>query len=337
MYCYRLCLAFLTSPESWYQKIFNKELLSHFNEAYVPGTEIKETYNVSSVLFAESFFKEKKTKLYICSCGLKYEISLCEYPEVISNCLNCKEEIGGIYHSMVKREGHVCVVLNEESKEKKLYNDYETRKWGEKYDKKNQAPNNKMYEYYYKIITLKDLKQKAITQINNEATKGLQFVSYNFFKEENKSMMRQMNQISYRLLSLILYSLIHFGHMLNFITDSQLKTILDPKKTCIDYIKTNWILLVKELEKEKITNPYIFLNMIFSPDIKNILCRFPTFNTNEMRNNFESAITQFINSAVQQYSDFESQYKTQNENSLTSKKNSLNYILQETISPKEYI
>lgn len=148
-----------------------------------------------------------------------------------------------------------------------------------------------------------------MTFINNECTKGIVSVSYSFFRQKNK-WMRQMNQITYRLLSLILYSLLHFANMLNFITTNTLKTMLTEEKTCF-YIKSNWEILSQELIKLNINNPYIFLNMIFS-DIETAISQHSSFNTKEERNAFEQSINNIVINAKERYSNFTSSYSKQN-------------------------
>ena len=103
---------------------------------------------------------------YICPCGQWYEVSPCGFPMYISGCINCFEKIGGEGHVPVDREGHFRIL-------------------------KNQAQNK-----YFMIS-----KEK---QNDKNENKGIQKNTFDYYKNNNKKI-RNLNQISYRLLNSIIY------------------------------------------------------------------------------------------------------------------------------------
>ena len=57
---------------------------------------------------------EPSQGVYICSCGNFYSIPPWGFPTETKNCPICKQKIGGLYHKLIEREGHITIYLKEE-------------------------------------------------------------------------------------------------------------------------------------------------------------------------------------------------------------------------------
>ena len=119
-------------------------------------------------------------------------------------------------------------------------------------------------------MTLPDFKQKYIDNLYKN-DKGLHRIEENYFKQNDK-LVRNLSQISYRLLNYILYSHLFFAKLYTGVSENFDK-YLPEKKTNADNslirlswgetINECWILLKKELSKKDINYPEIFMNFIF--------------------------------------------------------------------------
>ena len=101
-----------------------------------------------------------------------------------------------------------------------------------------------------------------------------------------------MNDITYRILSFILYSCIYYSEKLGFIRKDDLKIFYftdgNEKSNDIQFIlKKIWEILIEELVKKEINNIQCFLNMIIPELSKIIIKNKEIMNKHDQRDEFE--------------------------------------------------
>ena len=108
-------------------------------------------------------------------------------------------------------------------------------------------------------MTIEQFKEKKIKPLYNKE-KGLNKIDISYFKKDNK-IIRNLSQISYRLLNYILYCHLFFAKL--YTNSDKFDSYLPEGMKWIDMIKECFILLKKELEKKGIKEIEIFMNCIF--------------------------------------------------------------------------
>ena len=108
-------------------------------------------------------------------------------------------------------------------------------------------------------MTREKFKQDYIEPLYKKE-KGLNIIDENKFKKENK-VIRNLSQISYRLLNYILYSHLFFARIITNLNDFD--NYLPKGMSWFGTIKECFILLQKELEKKGIKKSEIFMNVVF--------------------------------------------------------------------------
>ena len=131
-----------------------------------------------------------------------------------------------------------------------------------------------------KCRTKKDFKEKYIINLYNKE-KGLNEIDANKFQKDNK-IIRNLSQISYRLLNYILYCHLFFARLYTNL-DDKFDIYLPKGMNWFNTIYECYILLKKELEKKGIKQIGIFMNYIFK-DL------FDKLHNRECINNFEELI-----------------------------------------------
>ena len=117
-------------------------------------------------------------------------------------------------------------------------------------------------------MTLKDFEEKYMNKLY-EKYKGLPTdIDINYYLKDNK-IIRNLSQISYRLLNYILYSNLFFARI--FTKQERFDKYKPKEMSWGEIINESYILLKKELEKKEINSIEIFMNYIFKEIIKNLL------------------------------------------------------------------
>jgi len=124
--------------------------------------------------------------------------------------------------------------------------------------KKNKDKRDKLYKINY--MTLKQFEEKYMNKLY-EKEKGLTInIDKNYYLRDNK-IIRNLSQISYRLLKYILYSHLFFVRL--FTKKDRFDNFKPKDMSWGEIINKNFILLKKELSKEEIDSIEIFMNYIF--------------------------------------------------------------------------
>ena len=185
-------------------------------------------------------------------------------------CPNCEKPIGSekknIYNEydirIVKRDNYFRIFKDDKEIEK-IQKDYHKRDLLQKIN----------------YMTFKEFKEKYINS-SQENEKGVLKIEKNTFKNDDK-FIRNLSQVSYRLLNYILYSHLFFARILTERKD--FKNYLPEGMNFVETLNECWILLKNELSKEGIYSIDKFMNYIF-------VDLFPKLNEEECINDYERFI-----------------------------------------------
>ena len=304
LYSHKLALiSSMSDKKSLYSKLISPQIINNINNSYIPGGEPNDSLKIESGEQIKKYFEEGKGEaVYMCSCNYFYTVSGCGKPMVTFQCKNCGELIGGTNHIMVKREGHVRIIK----------------------DNENKDGNNCKY-----LSQLMDEVEKE-KQIQ---FKGFHPVKYEFFIKKNKNV-RKMNDITYRILSFIFFSCIYWSEKLEFFNENNIQSFFingnKQNNDILFILKIIWEILIEELIKREINNIQCFLNMIFPELSKIILENQKAMNKHKEREEFELLCNQVIENAILNYNNYYIIYNKNNKEILEIKDHTIKSILQET-------
>ena len=276
----------MSLPETFYSEIISPKISENIKNLYIPGGEPNFTLKMVSLQEIENLINMKADEIlggfYMCSCGSSYFVDACRRPTETYNCKNCGQVIGGEGHKIKKREGHTRILFREGEN----YSEGETK-------------------------TLNQLRK----EVENEKSlhfKGILKVGYDIFKEQNKKV-RNMHNVTYRILSYIFYSCLFYCEKLQYITKDNFNYSFfdgnNTKKNNISFILEElWEILIEELKKEKINNIECFLNMIMPELSKVIIENKYIMNNNDEREKFEGLCNNIIIKSISKYNNYDKTY-----------------------------
>ena len=285
-----------------YVSLYDKSKISYLTEKCYPGSN--PIYKPIYELFGKinNHFKEKSNEgCYICLCEKGFYHSVPSgFPgdyEKNMKCPNCGGPIGAKYIEeetgkkliIIKREGYVRIFKDQDEIDK---------------TKDESGKNKKLQEINY--MTIDEFKEKHINKLYKD-DKGLHTIQDNYFKRDDK-LVRNLSQISYRLLNYILYSHLFFAKLFTGVSENFDKYL--PEKKCKEddsksrmnwgeTINECWILLKKELSKQNINYPEIFMNFTFK-DLYNKLNDQECINDYESLIDFENKLEELIQKKIEQ-------------------------------------
>ena len=299
-YGYRYCLNEISEKhkndeEYIYSYLYDQDNLDHIDEKFYPGSDTKEEPYYELYNKIENHFEKIPNQgCYVCLCDKGYYHSVPSgfpsYSEVNNKCQNCQKPIGSTVKYLEEKD--------EKKNNVRLYKIYETIK-RENYirifkdkDEIDMLSRNK--DKYYKLrdlnyMTLEEFKTKYIKSLYNKE-KGLNKIDKNNFKKDNKKI-RNLSQLSYRLLNYILYSHLFFAKLVT--QSDQFNDYLPKGMEWFETIKECFILLNNELEKKGIKKIDIFMNFIFN-DLFKILHNKKCITNYEELIKFENELEKLI-------------------------------------------
>ena len=157
----------------------------------------------------------------MCSCNYFYTVGSCGMPMEIFPCKNCGNNIGGTNHKIFQRPGHV-----------KIINDNELNDGNCKYLKQlmNEVENERRKQF-----------------------KGFHKVKYEFFMKNKK--VRNISNITYRILSFIFYSCIYWSEKLEFLNRNNIQNFYfingNTQNNDIFYFKSNMENFNRRINKKR--------------------------------------------------------------------------------------
>ena len=277
----------INNSQCFYNEILKKNSSNFIMNNFIPGTfpvinEYLKSYNE---------LKEKlKVRLnnfgyYICSdCGFLYEVRPCGFPMTKEKCPN-GHIIGGTNYICFKKD---IRVFYEQSDIQKCINYWKNPDWHNSYIS----------------TTLSDFKSNYVDNCDIKPKKGItNNCDYRQFEE--KSPIRDINIITFRILNFILYSYLLGGFILNNINKNEVQNYLVENlfpHTLFGILKKNWELLNIYLREIGIDNIQIFLNMIFTKLIE-FIKNLKSVDTVDKLLAFEKEVDKYIMSLISKKED----------------------------------
>ena len=323
IYLYKLALLVsISSKDNYYSKLLSNSAKQTIDNSYNPGVDPLINARITGYYFVKSMFDSPDFKrpenfspgVYRCDCGYVYQLIDCGFPWDIYKCSNCRKDIGGEHHNLVSRPGHVRVIINKEE-EKFLHT------------KKYRWVQEKRYLFW------KDYKAEMEKIIDKEP-KGVPQNEFDIFSTEDK-IVRNLDQVSYRLLNLVFFSCVYFSHLMKCISKEELKSYTCNNHTCLEMLKVSFNCLEKALYLSSINNSVMFLNTIM-PTLYNHIKDVKVFDTKKHRNDFEIKVAKDINKEIKSFeTNSFKKYIKENIKLLGTNKDSIEGMINEIHSPSE--
>ena len=295
LYGYRYCLSILSISESKktiYYPFYEKNKIKCFKEKYYPGNDTKHNELFSNVI---NHFKIKKDQgCYVCLCSNPYYHSIPSgYPsknDLNKTCPKCKQNIGWI--SSKKNEDWKIVKRND------YYRIFKDKNDLEKFKK-----NNKFVDI--NCMTLKEF-QKEYMYKSFKSEIGIYVGTKDSFKNNNK-IVRNLSQISYRLLNFILYSNLFFARIIA--EKSEIDKYLPKNMSWNEILYQIWNSLNNELLNVNIDSIEKFMNYIFV-NIFPLLINIEAIDKYDTLVEIEDKLEKEIQNCIKNYEQY---YKNLNE------------------------
>ena len=270
LFGYRYCLNELLSDEIdddinndnnknyIYSSLYDKANSSYLSDKYYPGSDTRDEPYYELYSKIQNHFNEKPNDgCYVCLCPKGFYHSVPSgFPgikELDMHCLYCKKEIGTIQKETVKE--NELKTENEIVNREKYFRIFKDEKEINLCKKNNR---DKLYKINY--MTLKEFEEKYMNKLY-EKEKGLpNNFDKNYYLRDNK-IIRNLSQISYRLLNYILYSNLFFARL--FTNQEKFDKYKPKDMTWGETINESYILLKKELSQKGIVSIELFMNEIF--------------------------------------------------------------------------
>ena len=274
LYGYRYCLNELISDDIdednnendkdyLYSSLYQKGNINYLAEKYYPGSDTRDEPYYELFSKIQNHFIEKPNEgCYVCLCSKGFYHSVPSgfpgYKEAGGKCQNCGKEIGTIRKD----------VLEENNGLKTVYEFVKRENYFRIFKDQNDLniTKEKARENLFKInhMTLKDFESKYMDRLY-EKEKGLPTnIDKNYYLRDNK-VIRNLSQVSYRLLNYILYSHLFFAKIFtrNDRFDRCKPKDKEKEMSWGEIIRESFILLKNELLKKGIDSIDIFMNYIF--------------------------------------------------------------------------
>ena len=185
-------------------------------------------------------------------------------------------------------------------------------------------------------MTLQQYKKEIIDKRPAIYYKGIFREPQNNFIAEKKEI-REMNILTYKILHFILFSHLFFANCYGLINDNKLKEYEVENMSCIEILEADYNFIRDYLKDNGGYIIQIYLHYIFDSLIKKLQNSISTFNTPEMRNNFEREVNDLLINLtnINLYKKYEAKYLEAN-NQTSIDLNSIKSIILEINSPDYY-
>ena len=290
------------SKSNIYYKLYNqsKTNLDNINSSYFPGNDIEEKniYNLLSKIEDHFSGENEKKGCYVCLCNGKgyyhNDNILCENKTTI----NCKE-CGKI---LWKNESFIPFFI----KLKPVKSDTYFRIFKDEKDFENNKNDFlSRYEERINYLTKEQFVNKFVRE-EFKSEKGITKIKLLHLKRNNK-VIRNLSQVSYRLLNFILYSHLFFARVF---TDNKKIDIYLPegKISWMEMLTNCWELLNNELNKYNINDIEAFMDYIFC-GLFEILKGTKEINDYDELIKLEEKVEKFISEKIKIFSEEDKIYK----------------------------
>ena len=278
---------------NFYSDLLSNDCFKTLSENFIPG----KTASINKYKESYEIIKENLSKYplsygaYVCSCGLHYSLENNTFPTNIFQCIDCHENIGGTNMNLFKREGHMRIFINSETRTKILKNN------------KIKINNMLLNEFYDNIV----IKQLNMEERYKDNKRFMGCSKKDFLKLEN---IRNLEIIPFRIINFILFSHLFISRLLNYINDENLQIFTVKGMSIFESLEADWDILDKFLRQKKIKNVQIFLNAIF-PGIQILINNCDYFENHQKYINFENLVQIMINDSLKNRKDIKN-YKNMN-------------------------
>ena len=297
LFGYRYILNELSSENQngIYYSIYKKSNFNYLKEKLYPGNDTEYNREFSKIV---EHFKTNES-CYICLCKkYSYHVFL-KSEEKDMKCPKCGKK-------------KFVWIFKDDKEIESLIKDKYKRNSIEKLD----------------FLTFEEFKEKYINT-SQRKEKGLFITDKNSFKNDNK-IIRNLSQISYRLLNYILYTHLFFARLIT--NKKEFKYYLPKGMNFTETLYNCWIILKNELLKVEIYSIEKFMNYIF-------VDLFPILNKKECINDYDSLI-KFEDELEIHIQESIKKYKKEGDNLNLNKKNedstSFVNLLKENFTSSEY-
>ena len=284
LYGYRYILNELSSQnkKGIYYPIYNKNKVNFWKKKLYPGNDTES--NRVFIYIIEHFKYKPKECCYIClgkNCSYhSVPFGSPEFEELNKKCQKSKRLIEAKKKVFIPRAKTIYNENEKENDKQDIY--YRIFKDDEEIEelKKDIFKRDKIKNINY--MTLKQFKEYIIYFAESQKKeKGIFKTDKDSFKNNNK-IIRNLSQISYRLLNYILYTHLFFARL---ITDNKndFDIYLPKGMTWVETLNECWIILKNELVKKEIYSIEKFMNYIF-------IDLFPILNKKENINDYKNLI-----------------------------------------------
>ena len=323
LYGFRFCvqtLDYSLETENFYSLFFKDNYLENLKKSYVPGNDYPDIPKLNSLVQIENHVINypDDNGCYVCSCGFYYSLEPSGFPNENHKfkCPVCQKDIGASNQGMIIRKGHYRIFKDKEQKEEQM----------SKYGNCDENFPNRTLEQY---------KKEVIEPILKNYNYGINRTSKNKFLEKDKNI-RNMSQITYRLLNFLLYNHLFFAKCLNYIPEEQMKNYLHENMSCLEIMRKDWEFLKEALEVKNITSIQIFINLIFKR-LSDLIKHCNLMNNQNDRDEFEKKVEILVSKCIEEYPNFEKKYLECNEANLDLNVYDIRTIVSELIQPTEEI
>eukprot|EP00833_Pecoramyces_ruminatium_P011837 jgi/Orpsp1_1/1185869/evm.model.c7180000095707.1 len=185
---------------------------------------------------------------------------------------------------------------------------------------------------------------RADAEKENIPIRGFKQSKRDFFIDTKKQV-RNISQVTYRILSFIFYSCIYYNEKLEYINSNDIKKFYysdaqRKNQSILFILEEIWKLLIDELIKRNVNNIRCFLNLIIPEITKLIINNNSGLETLEERNSFENKCNIVIENEIANYMNNSETYIRNNKLILDIKEDTMKAILQETTNldklPEKY-
>ena len=316
LFSYRFCLnvLFYENNDGIYHSLYEEDKIKYIKEKFYPCNDAKVNLVYSQIL---DHFKEKPEEgCYVCLCKDWYYHSVPSgFPgklEVNQKCPRISKKIGTENKflskdiKIVKREGYYRIFKNENEIEE---------------IKKNINLRQKLKEINY--LTLENFLKKSVYKTEKG---GIYSSGANF--KNHKKVIRNLSQVSYRLLNYILYSNLFFAKLI--INKKDFGSCLPKKMSWEETLSESWI-LKNVLVNENMDSIEEFMNYIFS-DLFLSLNESKRIDNFEDLIKFENCLEQKIQKLIKEFTNKEADKELKENEIKEDKTTSINLLKEKYIS-----
>ena len=287
--------------KGFYLNLISKNIISELDKNYIPGsfqninTKIKTFYDIKGFLK----ISPKKYGAYICPCG---QINSYEFSSYEMKCPTCNK----VFNST---KNYVRIFFDDEIREEIL-----SRK-----NIKKEYQNILLAEFEEEIEKEKNLLQKGLKPVEFDT----------LIRKEEK--VRNMNDITFRIMNFILYSFIFYGNKIGYIDETNIKKYTIEKITIFQILESDWKFLESSLGKDSVET---YLNLIYDKIVQKLIENHD-FKNKENATKFEEDINEIINSLISDKNKV-NLFKEKSKQILNINQNSSKVIIQEIFPFNKY-